>query len=570
MSVQLGEELKALLHSLLKNKVANILASLIYGAYAGGYADEKSAIEVLIIVESNKVALRRLSERIANKKVHLLIVDRKSFENDVKYKYFGGIFSENLVTPYKPIIGVDYLWSQEVKVKKNIVSSILKNLVLGFPEMSRDFLIKPEYFMHEYFIRRSILFPLISCRFLNVLGGSDGKKNVEIMMRGFKAAIKELINEGVLQEVDDGFLKISEKYVMKVKRFRHYLANLFNIIRTNIIYYIMRFFPEIRESFIEESRLYKVHHSKNFSKISFRMLESSRRYIFVPTALGLIPFTENLSIREFINKYILEKSISNYSLKRLGGVLNSVYMLRFLDDKGERKAVVKVFKDWYSWKWFPIALWTLGARSFAVLGKTRLEREYRMNRFLSSHGINVPAIIYANPEEKIIIQEYIEGAATSKIIKQLQRSSEDERKNLIEMIKKIGCEIARVHRLGVSIGDCKPENIIVAYDGRVFFVDLEQAEEGADPAWDIAEFLYYLGYYVPLPANIIEEIVRGLISGYIMSDGNMENIKRALSIKYIRVFSFFTPPHVILAIVSSCKRILGMLNCSYVGVKIGG
>lgn len=569
MSIQLSEELESFLRSLLKDKVANVLASLIYGAYAGGYADEKSSIEVLTIVKSKRITLRCLSECIRNKKIRILVIDRKSFENDIKYEHFGGIFSENLITPYKPIIGADYLWSQEIKVKKNIVSSILKNLILGFPEMSRDLLIKPEYFMYEYFMRRSTLFPPISYRFSNVLEESD-EKNIKIIMRGFRAAIKELVNEGILHEVDGGFLRISEEYVTKVKKFRNYLTNLFNTIRANMIRYLLGLFPEIMESFIEESRLYRMRHSKNPSKISFRMLEGSSRYIFVPTALGLIPFTENLGIREFINKHVLKKPISNYSLKRLGGVLNSVYTLRFLDEEGEKRAVVKVFKDWYSWKWFPIALWTLGARSFAVLGKTRLEREYRINRFLSSHGINVPAIIYANPKEKTIIQEYVEGTAASKIVRQLCRSSGDEKKNLMEAIRKIGCEIARVHRLGVSIGDCKPENVIVTHDGRIFFVDLEQAEEGGDPAWDMAEFLYYLGYYVLLPANVVEEIVREFISGYIMSGGDVENIKRALSIKYIRVFSFFTPPHIILAIVSSCKRMLGILDYGCVGARVGG
>ncbi|MEM2320859.1 MAG: lipopolysaccharide kinase InaA family protein [Candidatus Bathyarchaeia archaeon] len=546
-------EIKENLHLLLKNRVANIFASLIYGAHAGGYADERSAIDILVIAKSDKTTLRCWSEWLMNKKVRLLTVDKYSFENDIKYEHFGGIFSENLVTPYKPIIGADYLWNQEIRVKKGIINSILRNLILGFPEMSKDFLIKPEYFMYEYLMRRSTLFPRISYRFLNILKGKEGEKNISVMMKGFRAAIRELTDEGVLHEVNRDFFKISEEYAKKVReKCSFYLMGLFSTARANVVRYVLGIFPEIRESLLDESRIYKAHHSKNPLKI----LEDPRRYIFVPTALGATPFTEKLSIKDFVSKHVLEKTTLKHSTKRLGGVLNSVYALKFFEDGKERRVVAKIFKDWHGWKWFPIALWTLGVRNFALLGKTRLEKEYAMNRFLSSNGVSVPAIIYANPEEKIIIQEHIEGITASKVIKQLCKASEGERESLLKIIRKIGCEIANIHKLGISIGDCKPENMLVTHEGKIFFVDLEQAERGGDQAWDIAEFLYYSGHYILLPANAIEEIVREFINGYVTSGGNLENIKRALSLKYVRVFSFFTPPHIILTIVSSCKNLL--------------
>ncbi|MEM2464008.1 MAG: lipopolysaccharide kinase InaA family protein [Candidatus Bathyarchaeia archaeon] len=571
MPIQLSEELKRALHFLLKDRVADVFASLVYGAYAGGYADERSAIDILVITGSKRTTLRCQSEWLADKKVRLLIVDRNSFENDIKYEYFGGIFSENLITPYEPIMGIEYLWSQEVKVKKNIVNNILTNLVLGFPEMSRDFLIEPEYFIYEYLTRRAILFPPISYRFINILRGKEKEKNISRMIRGFRAAIDELIDEGALCTTNERFLKMTDEYITKVKEKRgYYLVGLFNVVRANIIRYILGIFPEIRESLLDENRIYSTYHSKDFSKKSLKALENPRKYIFIPTALGIIPFTEKISIKEIVRKFLTKNSIFACSVKKLGGVLNSVYVLRFFDDNKERKFVVKIFKDWYGWKWFPITIWTLGTRNFAVLGKTRLEKEYTINRFLSSHGINVPAIIYVSPEEKIIIQEHIEGAAASKVIKQLCRAGEEKR-NLLEVIRKIGCEIAKIHMLGVSIGDCKPENIIVADDGRIFFVDLEQAERGGDQVWDIAEFLYYSGHYILLPANMVEEIVREFINGYIISNGNLENVKRALSLKYMRVFSFFTPPHILLTIVNSCKNLLKTLNYKRLGgVQVGG
>ena len=54
----------------------------------------------------------------------------------------------------------------------------------------------------------------------------------------------------------------------------------------------------------------------------------------------------------------------------------------------------------------------------------------------------------------------------------------------IELIKDVGRKVAEAHNLGVSLGDCKPENFIVTRDG-FFFLDLEQANRDGNQVWDI-------------------------------------------------------------------------------------
>jgi len=234
-------------------------------------------------------------------------------------------------------------------------------------------------------------------------------------------------------------------------------------------------------------------------------------------------------------------------------------MLKVAENGAERKLVVKVFKDWYGWKWFPLTLWALGTRGFTILGKARLEREYALNMFLSNHGINVPKIIYISPREKLLFQEHIEGVSISEIIRRLYRikNNECERSKLLKVIRYVGREIAKIHNLGVSLGDCKPENIILAPSEKIFFVDLEQAEIGGNQAWDISEFLHYSGHYALLPPlNVVSDIVREFIYGYLEANGKIGNIKKALSPRYVKVFSFFTPPHVIFTISNTCKSLL--------------
>ena len=125
----------------------------------------------------------------------------------------------------------------------------------------------------------------------------------------------------------------------------------------------------------------------------------------------------------------------------------------------------------------------------------------------------------------------------------------------VALVKEVGRKIAEAHSLGVSLGDCKPENFIVTED-QVFFLDLEQAMRDGNQAWDIAEFLYYSGHYSPpmSSANAAGIIARNFIEGYLEAGGKKETVKKAASARYTKVFSVFTPPHVLLAISNICQK----------------
>ncbi len=537
----------------------NAVAAMLHGPYAGGYADEKTAISILLITDSDKISLKYQFKRLNSERVRLLIVDIGAFERDVRSEWLGGIFADNLLTPYEPLVNKEYLWSQEVRFKKSIVEKALTNLVLGFPEMSRNFMIKPEYFMFEAITRRAALFPPIIYRFLNITRDNLRERNHSMMMRGFKAAINELINENKIYLFED-LLKINEENISTLQEKRKYrLINLFKSARSYITRYVLSVFPSIMDSFLEDYRIYRTYSAENGELGGpFRMLSDPKKYILIPTPSGAISFSDRVTIEDFISRNLSERRVLEHTIRRLSGVLNAVYLLRFAQNGSEEKIVAKVFKDWYGWKWFPIALWALGTRGFAVLGKTRLEKEYALNMLLSSHGINVPKIIYISPEEKIIFQEYIDGVSASKVIKNLcGERNRGEKDKMLAAVRRIGHEIARIHKLNVSLGDCKPENVILTNDGRVFFVDLEQAERGGDKSWDIAEFLCYMGHYASFsPIEVTETITREFLYGYLEAGGEVRNVRRSISPRYLKVFSFFTPPHTLLIIVNTCRKIL--------------
>ncbi|MCD6469280.1 hypothetical protein J7L29_00580, partial [Candidatus Bathyarchaeota archaeon] len=150
MSQLNGEDLEKIVELCLKAAFPNdIVALMLHGPYAYGYAKEETAINILLITNSDKASLKHQVKRLDSKKIRILVVDKGTFEKDVENELVGGILADTMLTPYKPLINDKYLWSQEVKFKKRIIEEALNNLILSFPNMSKNFIIKPKYFMFE-------------------------------------------------------------------------------------------------------------------------------------------------------------------------------------------------------------------------------------------------------------------------------------------------------------------------------------------------------------------------------------------------------------------------------------
>ncbi len=556
----LTEESESKILGICKDLVnsGEIVAACFYGPLVHGYADEKGDVNILLVIRSPQSVLKSRKERVNGISTLFLIVDQGTFEKDVETGWLGELIVENIIMPYKALLNEGYLWHQEVKAKKRLVSELVGNLVLEFPELSYDLLIKPEYFIFETVSRRSSLFPPMAYSFLNMLRKDLKEKNIESMMKGFNAALTELTEEGRI-DFYNGFLKIKKDYIDAVKAKKPSLMNLFRSIRKESFRQILRAFPKTMLPPLKDQETYTALsiNLKNFIEEPLFKLEDSKRYLFVPTPLGLVALSDKTTIEDFVKKAVPKGRATEMSVKKIGGVLNSVYLLTFHGEQRRQRTVVKLFKDWYGLKWFPLALWALGTRGFSVLGKSRLEKEYAINRLLFSQGIRVPEVLYVSPKERLIFEEFIEGWNLIDVLKKFaaQKIEADETRKII---RDVGRAIATVHKVGVALGDCKPENMVVTPKGEVCFLDLEQASRGGDQTWDIAEFLFYTGHYFPLffSPEAAKMITTEFLEGYLEAEGNVEKVRKAGSARYIKVFSFFTPPHILIAILNTCKKIL--------------
>jgi len=169
----------------------------------------------------------------------------------------------------------------------------------------------------------------------------------------------------------------------------------------------------------------------------------------------------------------------------------------------------------------------------------------------------VPKILYVSNPERLVFMDFIEGEDLSHSIKRLALEPEKAKTNgELANIETVGELFAKVHSYGMTLGDTKPENVMVSKDGTIYLLDFEQAAQDGDKTWDIAEFLYYAGHYLqPLPNNrAAEAITEAFIKGYLRGGGELKHIKKAESPKYTRIFSVFTLPTIILAIASTIRK----------------
>ena len=534
-----------------------ITTACIVGDYALGLTDAKTVLEVLLVIRGFQPRLMSYVKVLDNRSVIVFAVDEWVFERDVDRGFLGEALAERMIFPYVALKNEDYLHLQEVKLKKRLILELFENLVLDFPELSYNFHIKPEYVMYETMMSRARLFPPMIYTVLNFMQNDAKKENVKLVMHGYLEALRELEEEDVIT-FSDGYVKISKKFVEKVETKKIRFISIFKTAQRALFNSLLGTFSKTLRFVSQNRGMHNFQWDVRENSKSIHQLEDPLRYLYIPTAHGLVPLSAKMNIEAFARKVLSRGEEAEIEVEKIGGVLNDVYLVSAFVNNDEKKVVVKRFKDWSSFKWFPLNLWTLGTRTFAVLGRLRLERECAINQQLYSMGFDVPKILYVSHGERLVFMEYVEGEKLDKAIKRIVKSQTDERlKNELGIISRVGGRFAKVHAVGISLGDTKPENIMVRRrNGEICLLDLEQASRNGDKVWDIAEFLYYTGHYLPLLAGTrpAELITKAFIEGYLEAGGDVKLIRKVGNPKYTKVFSIFTFPSVIFAISNICRQ----------------
>jgi tRNA A-37 threonylcarbamoyl transferase component Bud32 len=533
---------------------SQITAACLFSDYTSSLPTSRTTVQLLLVIEDFQPRLMNYAKALGVSSLLVLAVDKWVFERDVDRGLLGEAIACELILPYRAIVNAEYLHLQEITLKKRLILELLQSLVLDFPELSYEFYIKPGYFMYETWLTRARLFPPMLDSLSRLV---KEKVNLQQTLNGFLAALKRLEKDGAVSFSGD-YVKISKEFVDKARTRKVRFTSLLKTGHRALFASLLGMLPQMMNA-LSQNRESMFNLQRILSEgIGAELpIEDPENLVYVKTASGLVPLANRMDIEAFARKVLRAGEGAQIKITSIGGILNDVYLVSTSVDGKEKKVVVKRFRDWSNFKWFPLTLWSIGTRTFTVLGSSRLERECAINRLLHSKGFAVPEVLYVSPNERLIFMEYIVGEDLSKVVKRIADSKSDrELKSNLELIKKVGELFAKVHALGVSLGDAKPENILVDKKDELYLTDLEQAGRNGDRAWDVAEFIYYAGHYIPpfADARRAEVMAKAFIAGYLQAGGNIKIVNSAGNVKYTKVFSVFTFPHIMLILSNVCKR----------------
>lgn len=522
--------------------------------------NERAALEIVVVIRDFQPRVMSYLRTIDERLVFVLVVDQWIFERDVDKGFLGEAIASKLVFPYVTIIGDNYLHMHEVALKKRLILELLENLSINFPELASRMQIKPQYFLYEVLLNRIRVFPLLAYGASNVIARVT--VNEEESLGSYNEALGALEAEGKIYFFD-GYVKISKKVIAQCQSPQVKIFNLTRSAPRTLFTLFFGFFPQLMSIVSQNTEIFL-----KTQKINWRNLPDPaylfmdpQKYVFFQTSEGLISLSDKIDIKGFAQKMLLKGKNENITVEPMGGMLNDVYLISTHGKDSETRVLAKRYKDLSGFKWFPLTVWSLGVRSLSVSAQARLAKESAMNELLRSEGFNVPKIFHVSNAQRLLFMEFIDGEGLHETVRRIGTAKKDENvEQELEVISKAGEILAQVHSRGITLGDTKPENMLVKADGSIYLIDFEQASrinQKGDKAWDIAVFLYYSGHYVqPLNNGNLkaESFTRAFTRGYLRAGGDAKDIQDAGASKYTRVFGIFTMWTIISTIANVCKK----------------
>jgi len=525
---------------------SDAIAICIYGSQAGGYAEADSDFDVLLVLEGYRKGAGFYYRKMNQVCAAILAVERKLLELDAKNGSLGEFLCTRLLGPYMALENPNYLRATEILTKRRVADEELRDLILEYGEISRGLVIDPAYLALSRLRKRARLYPALLNSYSNMLRNDLKEANLQLILEGYRVVLEDLQKAGLVRSEGHKFA-LEERFIDDVLSRRSF-GKVINVVEmSRRAFYSYLAYGRTRGSDFE--RILEELGSALQRGLQLGALtekpEDPSDYLFLKTSTGTIELNERSSVVDVALKLRPDAKVA---ITPLAGVLNDVYLVSV----DQEQLVAKKYTDWFSLKWFTINLVTLGTKKFSVMGSSRLANEYGMNRILSTEGIPVPDVIHVSIPDRILLERYIPGRNVASLVK-LACSSDQLSAGDYELASHIGRAMAKIHSIGITIGDSKPENFVLSPDRKVYSLDLEQASKKGDKAWDVSELLFYSGHYSPLMTQGLSQFIDGFVKGY-SEIGERSVLRRAAGIGYIKVFSIWTAPPVMYRIAERLRR----------------
>ena len=518
---------------------SKLVALCEYGPSVYGRSGSWRGLDLMAICEEYPEGVRSHRRFIGKNEGRYIIVDRELFESDVSNGALGDFLTDKLLYPYLPLHNPEYLNQHALRFHARLIREEVRNLVFEYGEMSRELVAKPEFYPLSRMRMRARIFTPSLNDYTKLLDQKVRERNLNTLGESFLKAAVTLGTEVV--EVDGKDITIPEGLVDRLLKNKgpQQVVNILQQSQRAVNSYLTRGRAVFLNLDLMARELYSSFRLQ-IEQVTEERPEDPKNFLFVRTTRGLVSVNKRTPLEEVIAEI---RPGHGVTVVPLAGVLNEVFLIT----SGKERLVAKKFTDWHDFKWFTLNLVSFGSKFFSVSGKVRMTNEYGINRYLARKHLSVPEMIHISLNERILIENYVPGKPMDKLVAEMV-NQQTLSPSQLRIAEQLGATLSRIHEVGVSVGDAKPENFM-AKDDEIYTLDLEQGGKRGDYAWDVAELLYYSGHYSrnPIPTDGLMELMEGFIKGY-SKHGAISELRKAAGMKYLKVFSIWTPAPVLLEI----------------------
>ncbi len=138
--------------------------------------------------------------------------------------------------------------------------------------------------------------------------------------------------------------------------------------------------------------------------------------------------------------------------------------------------------------------------------RMRTSHEVIMMFHARTSGVPVPAIYDVDPDEGVIIMEYIPGPT----LKEMTMRGED----VTSIFRLVGIYVGKMHKNNIVHGDLTPANIVVPEAEKPFFIDFGLAERTGELEAIGTDIHLMLRALESTHYNKVNELFKAFLSGY--------------------------------------------------------
>ncbi len=548
MKTQLDE--KSRISSSAKEKVLSLAEALVekrdiyalfaYGSRVAGYAKRDSDYDMVVVTkgfENQPPAPRKEDEESGSSP---LVVDESTLLDEARHPSAGDFAVGRLLNVYEPIVNAEFLRHLEFEYKRRVMVEQLIEIQTDYGEFSSNLVLPYEYFIFDKLHKMATAYPEATYGYTRTYTCDHARENLESALEGFRAAAESLAFEGIV-ESDDESVRI-----FRGKRRSEALSNL------------LKMYPLTTRAAIR----YALHDSAKKAGIEFKTkpvskLKATGRIHHPPmheldhpkSLLRLeegIVFDDHAKMIDELAHMSGFREAYDYEEKNRGDIINSTKELQIQEGDKQAKYILKHFAELKAAKWAILDVWSLAAKKFNMSPLSRLTREVEGVRKLRELRMRTHRIIGVALSERTLVTEYVEGEPLSKFVQEVVKGESKDAAS----IEEYGRVLAKLHKAGFVYGDTKPQNVLVAKDGGIELLDLEQAVENGDDAWDLAEFLYFSATHLEqedddkkdgtrkterITEPGLKLVADSFLEGYRSENGG-DAIRRARNLRYVAPF----------------------------------